>query len=474
MKVLWGLRSRLLGGLAVLVIAAVTTSGWMALTIARKEMIVMQDNHALAFGGQVAELIARANPQMEELSGDVTQHAVQRVTSSLLRIHGVLEITVVDHRGIAIVGKSTPDLFLLGRRIAAPIAHREGGDILIYAPIRSSIETVGIARIKMSGEDDLSAALGRAWAVLLALTGFNVGLVLVFGAVFIRRVVGPIEALAQQAERVAAGDLNLAPVPMLDAEANDEVGHLTIAFNRMTASLRAQRETMAAQDKLATVGRLAAGVAHEVGNPLTAILGYVDLMAGEPERPDDPDAAMRKDSLARIRKETTRISAIIADLLDYSRPVSGEIEAVSLVEIVEHAHSMMRPQTRFRGVELVRRLPADLPAVRASSSRLSQVLVNLFFNAGDAMNGDGVVTVAARTEGDRVVVTISDTGPGVARDDRAKIFDPFFSTKEPGKGTGLGLAISLSIVEAFGGTLRLIDSADAKGATFELRLLVAD
>jgi len=151
--------------------------------------------------------------------------------------------------------------------------------------------------------------------------------------------------------------------------------------------------------------------------------------------------------------------------------VTGAVEAVRLGEALELALSLLRPQPRFAGVEVMRsELAADLPAVAASQSRLVQVLLNLLINAADAMGGRGTVTLRGRVEGDgeAVELSVEDSGPGVAEADRGQIFDPFFTTKEPGRGTGLGLSISRNIVEAYGGTLALAPSQ--AGAKFVLRL----
>jgi signal transduction histidine kinase len=275
------------------------------------------------------------------------------------------------------------------------------------------------------------------------------------------RVVGPIEALSQAARRVADGALDLPPLPREPRD--DELAHLVDDFNRMTASLRQQREHLVAQEKLVTVGRLAAGVAHEIGNPLAAVLGYTDLL-----RADEPPDGARRDSLERIRTETERIRAIVADLLDYSRPVTGAVEPVRLGDAVEVALSLLRPQARFRDVEVACAGLDELPPAASSQSRLTQVLLNLLLNAADAMHGRGTIAVSGALVEDAVELRIADSGPGVDDADRARIFDPFFTTKEPGKGTGLGLSISRSLVEAYGGTLALAPST--RGAVFVVRL----
>jgi signal transduction histidine kinase len=234
----------------------------------------------------------------------------------------------------------------------------------------------------------------------------------------------------------------------------------------MTESLRAGRESLIRSEKLASVGRRAAGGAHEVGNPLAAILGYVEMLLREtPDRPIDP--SLQKDILGRVRTETERIHRIIQELLEYARPTVEDRVPVDVRRIVDAAHSLALASGRAKTVEL-RVDVAEGTTVSASAGRLTQVLLNLFLNAADAMGGNGVVTVDARRDGSRVVIGVTDDGPGVPADLRGKIFDPFFTTKDPGRGTGLGLSVSSAIVEGYGGTLRLVDAP--RGARFELSL----
>ncbi|MDB4967251.1 MAG: integral rane sensor signal transduction histidine kinase [Myxococcales bacterium] len=457
------LRTRLLAGLAVLVFAAVATAGWSVLAVARVKLHEAEDARASVIGAQIVALVQRACAQSCQ-SGDVGE-----VARTLVDGGAAPEVVVVDgeRRLIAASGDVRSAQAIADPRLGTALAGipsltRSGDALFYYAPLRTQAgRPAGAVRVRMPGDEEVARALHDARLLLVGVTLFDGGLVLLFGALFIRRVVEPIEGLSAAARRVADGQLDLPPVPK--PRSNDELAHLVDDFNRMTVSLRRQREQMVAQEKLATVGRLAAGVAHEIGNPLAAVLGYVDLLLHD----EPPDGAGR-DSLERIRKETDRIREIVAELLDYSRPVTGTVEGVRLVEAVDLALSLVKPQARWRDVEVARVLPDDLPAAATSQSRLVQVLLNLFLNAADAMDGAGTITVRGRGDGDMVELVVADSGPGVADDNRGLIFDPFFSTKEPGKGTGLGLSISRSIIEAYGGTLTL--AASDAGATFIVRL----
>jgi two-component system NtrC family sensor kinase len=440
------LRTRLLVGLAVLVFAAVASAGWSVLAVARAKLQAAEEARAPAVGAQVAALVERA------CGATCTAPAVTATVAALVESGAAPEIVAVDDARRVLV--ATGD---------ARALETAGDAVWWYGPLHAGGRTAGALRVRMPAEAAIAQALRDARALLVGITLFDGGLVLLFGALFIRRVVEPIEALSASARRVAAGELDVAPQAALATR--DEVAHLVDDFNRMTASLRRQREQMVAQEKLVTVGRLAAGVAHEVGNPLAAVLGYVDLLLH-----DEPADGERREPLERIRKETDRIRGIVADLLEYSRPLQGSVEAVRVGDAVEVALSLVRPQPRFGEVEVVRELSDDVPAVAAAQNRLVQVLLNLLLNAADAMGGRGRITITARADGsDAVELRVADSGPGVPAELRAQIFDPFFTTKEPGQGTGLGLSISRSIVEAYGGTLTVADGAGG-GATFVVRL----
>jgi signal transduction histidine kinase len=267
------------------------------------------------------------------------------------------------------------------------------------------------------------------------------------------------------------------------------MGSLADSFNRMTAALRQQRRQLAEQiaelehrgrelaawreqlvrsEKLASVGRLAAGVAHEIGNPLGAVLGYVEMLL-HPGATAVP-AEETRDYLQRIQQETTRIHRTIQELLTFARPPRAELEPVDLGRAADTALSLVAVQRRFREVTVARELPADLPTVAGNGSRIVQVLVNLLLNAADAMDGQGIVRLRTRREAEHLLLEITDGGPGVAEADRARVFDPFFTTKGPGEGTGLGLSTSQSIVEALGGSLDLAAAVAGEGATFVVRL----
>ncbi|MFT3842509.1 MAG: ATP-binding protein [Myxococcaceae bacterium] len=228
------------------------------------------------------------------------------------------------------------------------------------------------------------------------------------------------------------------------------------------ALLRAQTELVAA-DRLATVGKLAAGVAHEVGNPLSGILGYLSVARGKatPEQ---------KDLLDRIEAEVQRIDRIVRSLLDLGRPSRGKPAPMELLPVVEACAQLLK-KGELEKMQLKVSVEKGLWVV-AEAGPLSQVLINLLINASQAMGGTGELEVKAETHDGRVRLSVLDRGPGVPPEAAKRLFEPFFTTKAAGKGTGLGLAVSRHLLEQMGGTLKF-RNREGGGAAFEIDVSAA-
>ncbi|HEX9050029.1 MAG TPA: ATP-binding protein, partial [Anaeromyxobacter sp.] len=242
-------------------------------------------------------------------------------------------------------------------------------------------------------------------------------------------------------------------------------------LERANEALVAARASLVRAERLATAGRLASGVAHEVGNPLGAITGYAEL-ARERLAAGDAGRDEATDFLRRIAAEAQRIDGIVRGLLDLARPAAPVVGEVDVAVPIDAALRLARVQARFRGVAVELAIPPGLPRVSADEGRLAQVFLNLLLNAADAMAGGGRVRVAARAGDGRVEVEVRDGGPGIPSADLARVFEPFFSTKGAGAGTGLGLAISQGIVESLGGELTA-GNAEGGGAVLTVRLRAA-
>ncbi|PWB65065.1 MAG: hypothetical protein C3F14_05900 [Deltaproteobacteria bacterium] len=333
------------------------------------------------------------------------------------------------------------------------------------------------------------------------LVGADVVVMVLFGAFLMdRSVARPIRRLAAVSEKIAGGDHLLRAVET----PGNELGQLGASFNRMVeAMLSAQKKARQAEqemfrsEKLATVGRLAAGVAHEVGNPLMAIRGYAEFLRATP-----PSRKEQDECLEKIVGETRKIERIVRGLLSVAAPGGGESENADVNAVVRETMEMLSFRRMFRDIE-VRVEYGEPERARLAADRLQQVLLNLLINAVDAMGNNGslrvrtyvlnpwvprplravrrrasdpawVDVVSLRGEEGPVpekgvAISVSDTGCGIPREDLESIFDPFFTTKDPGKGTGLGLSVSRAIVEGAGGEIRA-ESAEASGSTFTVIL----
>jgi signal transduction histidine kinase len=223
--------------------------------------------------------------------------------------------------------------------------------------------------------------------------------------------------------------------------------------------LIATREEMVRSEKLSSVGRLAAGLAHEIGNPIGIIQGYLSLIQQQ-----DLSEQEKQDFCGRAEQELQRISQLVRRLLDLSRPVSGDEQEVDVHLVLNEVVSLLRPQPLMDGIDIRLSLLAEESLVRSNANQLLQVFLNCLINAADAIPaggpaGRGAIEISTDVVIDdsrrNVRVAISDTGTGFAQETLVNAFDPFFTTKEPGKGTGLGLSVSYALIKGMGGKISL-------------------
>ncbi len=236
-----------------------------------------------------------------------------------------------------------------------------------------------------------------------------------------------------------------------------QLADLTAAHTQLT---RAQTE-LVASERLVTVGRLAAGVAHEVGNPLSGILGYLSLARSRERDPQN------QEFLNLIEKEVLRIDGIVRGLLELGRPSRGVPQPVVLASVAQACLSLLRKAPELEGVEIASRIP-DSAVVRGEAGGISQILINLLLNAGQAMGGKGRIALQTSEVGAQLELHVEDEGPGIPAENLPRLFEPFFTTRSAG-GTGLGLAVSLHLALGMGGTLTAANRP-AGGARFTLTL----
>ena len=250
----------------------------------------------------------------------------------------------------------------------------------------------------------------------------------------------------------------------LDKGPDDETVFLVLA--RDETARKALERQLFHSEKLASIGILAAGVAHEIGNPLSAITGYTEIIQGG-IRPEDLEKHVEA-----IAQQAARIEKIIQDLLHFSRPAEGLSARIKVDETARSVVSMLLNQRAFRGVEVEYDFAPDLPEVEMDPDHLAQVLINIVLNAAQAMGLTGQVRISGRGQGSGLALTIADNGPGIPAEIQPRIFDPFFTTKSAGQGTGLGLAICHRIVEKYGGRLDF-ESEPGRGTSFRITLPAA-
>lgn len=482
-----GLRAQILLGLALVTLFAVLSTGYLTLWAGGASLRIQRESAALALATAAAASAAAVIEPEHALGAPENRARIDSMVQELVQKGDLLQVTffgpdrnVIVSRPPRVVDDLDPPLLLAVLSGIPPAfnyrAYAGGIELVAYAPVTRGTRVLGAARVNIPAPSPVATVLNRSGWLVVGLAIGDALLVLWLGyLVLTKMVVRPLQTVERATARVSAGDWE----QQLRPSGPREVVALAAAFNQMTASLASQREQLIRTEKLASVGQLAAGVAHEIGNPLAAILGYVDILrmdAVAPSGAGTMSTTERRDALERVKAETQRIHRIIQDLLEYSRPSRDEAQPTDPMKILKASQGLLEPQARFRGITIHTEVddvtggPAR-PKVMVSAGRLQQVFVNLLINAADAMEGKGTIRVSSTTTANgRVRIAFADSGPGIAADLRRKIFDPFFSTKAPGQGTGLGLAISRSIVETYGGTLEVASDDRPQGATFVITL----
>jgi len=309
--------------------------------------------------------------------------------------------------------------------------------------------------------------------ILITIAGMIVAIGL--GYLMTDKIVHPVRQLISASSEVSEGNLE----PEIGPVSKNEIGILQKTFSEMLSSLRERDRRQRAEserqllqsEKQAGIGRLAAGVAHEINNPLTGVLTFTHMLL----RRTDINDEIRSD-LQTIARETERVRAIVKGLLDFSRQTALEKEPTDINKLVKSTIGLVENQALIRGIALQFKLKEGLPARTVDRNQLQSVIMNMIINAFDATTPGGSVTVttdltvSASKRGQKgIEIAIADTGSGIPPENLDKLFDPFYTTKEVGQGTGLGLSVSYGIIERHGGTIR-VQSEVGKGSTFTIWL----
>lgn len=344
--------------------------------------------------------------------------------------------------------------------------------ITAYEPIRdTNDDIVGILYVGILEQKYLDIKRRTILIFLgIALGGALISLALSY--LLSRGISGSIKRLVSVSEKVARGDLDA----RVEIESNDELQQLADSFNAMALALKQRdqqlkdfaRNRIMESERLALIGQLAAGVAHELNNPLQGIVAYSHLLL-ERTPCEDP----RTGSLQKIVTQADRCTEIIRGLLDFSRQTKPKKMLSNVNHILLECLSLVEKQALFHNIEIEKDFVGSLPLVEVDPTQIQQVFMNMIINAADAMQGSGRLTLETRFDpvDKSVDVIITDTGHGIKEEDMPKLFDPFFTTKEVGHGTGLGLAISYGIIRAHNGTI-FVESEVGKRTTFIISLPV--
>lgn len=309
---------------------------------------------------------------------------------------------------------------------------------------------------------------------------------LVLSLLLTRFVNKPINKLLRATKMAAHGDLN----QIVATKSRDELGELSNSFNNMISELKKSRdaieewthtleqkvqertqELQRVQDqliragKMAALGELAAGVAHEINNPLTGVLTFSSLMLKKTE-----DGHPWKKDLENIVEQTTRCRNIVRALLDFARQRKPDKKESDINKLVERTIGLIENQVRFQNIKIIKEFKEDMPMLFVDADQIQQVFMNILINAADAMAGNGgTLTIKTDLRNGKALISFTDTGCGMSAEQLSRLFTPFFTTKETGKGTGLGLAISYGIIQSHNGDIE-VESEIGKGTTFKIKL----
>jgi len=341
--------------------------------------------------------------------------------------------------------------------------------ITTYTPIYDSDKkVVGILYTGLL-EEKYRDIKWRTIFLTLGVTGLGMVIAFIISFRLGNTIITRIRLLKKATEAVASGNLDykLSPDRASGFDMLDE------AFNVMSKSLKDRderlqkaHEQLVRSEKMTALGEMAAGVAHEINNPLGGILLYSNLVLE-----DIPEDGPARENMRKIIYQTNRCKNIVQNLLEFARTPRGETVSLRINEIVSTALDLVRNQSMFHGIEIETRLAENLPDVVGDPSLLEEVFLNLFINAADAMQGGGgKLTIATRIGANHfVMIRISDTGRGIDAECIPRIFEPFFTTKDPGQGTGLGLSIAYGVILKHNGFID-VESAPGKGTTFIVTL----
>jgi len=496
---IFGLRAGILTQLIFLIVAAMLLINVVILNLYEKDLVTAKE--------KTGELLLSG---IEYITGNALKDGGQGLKNTHFGADfaSIVQVMLdtVNYRGIAIVNVSGESVFSIGlddeakqygltlamtamntltratnyKGVTWGVLWPRKRELYISAPLKFRGRVIGGISV-ISSLLPVYETLRRSERLVILYIAIDTFVLALVGIYLLSRiVVNPIHSLLRMTEEYEDSESILSAG---EAPAN-EIGNLTRALANMLKRLdenkrelkshivsleRANKELKAAQneivqsEKLASVGRLAAGIAHEIGNPIGIILGYIDMIMRGGLTPEE-----EKDFLTRVEEEISRVNIIIRQLLDFSRTSKEERLKLNIHSLITDTVEMLKPQSEMNKITISLALTAENDNVIADKIEMQQVFLNILINSIDALSEGGEVMedaqiqVISKNNNGLLELEFIDNGPGISADKIDHIFDPFFTTKDPGKGTGLGLSVCYRIIEALGGTIRA-ESHQGKG-----------
>ena len=491
-----GLRTEIILSISLLLAAALLFAGFLMVKLTEHNLLEQQRGHAAS----IIRLVAAGvdDPaSLSDMQSEKVLSSLNRLQTLLSRQPGILAWRLLDARLQVISSTAyetnnefttiSPSVLEAGElheslnyeTFRFVSSDKQQSYLDLSTPLWQGSQTYGLLQIRFNLQELRGRVLGAQKLILFYVVVY--GLILAAFGVYLlnRNVVRPVRQLHLATTTVAGGTLAPVKVP----SGPGEIHELADSFNQMIKALSASRaeteehiasledtnqalaqarDDLVRSEKLATVGHLAAGMAHEIGNPLGAVVGYLNILQADL-------TGEAQDLVVRSLAETFRIDKLIRELLQYSAPLAHQLESFDPIESLRETLEMLRHQGQLESIQIADRCADTSCRVNMDRGRLAQVWINLLLNAQDAMQGGGQIVLSSEGDGRVVTVSVQDDGPGVAPDVAARMFEPFFTTKAPGSGYGLGLAVCQRIIDENGGSLKLNQSSE-KGACFTVTL----
>lgn len=486
MRFVSSLRSRIILSVSAILAVNIGIGTWINIRYQQGQLEAALEDNVLIISNTIEKSLSNAM-----LAGKSKE--VQHILEAVGGYHNIRDLRIFSPNGVILkaskrsqigrkVDSATQKWYLEGR-FKRPIKRREEGIFSVLFPIENTEQCYGChgSRITLNGilAVDVSMAetqekLGElSKTMILWALGITAALAVFLSLFLTRNVTNPIQDLIDTMERAERGLEARAQV-----RSTDDIGRLAEAFNSLLNKLdRARRrveryhyEQMKRADRLASIGEMAAGIAHEIKNPLAGIAGVIQVLKG-----DLPPGDARRAVLDEVLSQVERMDKAVRNLLSFARPPEPKLTMVDVNDLIAKLLDFLAPQFAKHGITAERKLAAGLPWLVLDPDLVQQALLNIALNAIKAMPERGKFTVETRTEqsegsdAKRIRITLTDTGQGIAPENLARIFSPFFTTRQ--QGTGLGLSITQRIVEQHNGEIS-VESAHGKGTVFTILLPV--